>query len=466
MKKNSSQHKLLSRRSLLKNAALMALLAPVLRATDARGGGSTAPRRVILIFQPNGPMVATGPASGSETQFALHDWWKPLEPHKADGIFFSNLSPTGSAIVPGPNEGGTPNGHGLGGQTFAGYGTLQDDQYASAGESIDQTIGKRLEANDSAGKVRSVLWGLQGGGGAFWAGPGLTIVPEADPSKAWAGLFAGPDPNDAAALMRQKSILDFVSQDCDAVQNALGKEGMQRLDDHCTTLRQMEKNLGVTLSCTTPTDPGPNDWTNPENIDAQMAAFIDLMALSLVCEATHVIAFQFGNQAARLQLASSYGVPASAVVDSGDSGPAHHPWTHNNLSNQDTHDALRIFQTFYSSKLALLIDKLKTTIDASGNPLIDSTVVLCISELGGSEENTYDGHICSSVPAMLFGNGQGTFKTGRYIQGPSLGVADPGNAEGGQMTAKLLVSIMQYMGLTDVTTVGLTGVNGPLSLLY
>jgi len=159
-------------------------------------------------------------------------------------------------------------------------------------------------------------------------------------------------------------------------------------------------------------------------------------------------------------------VPASAVVDSGDSGPAHHPWTHNNLSNQDTHDALRIFQTFYSSKLALLIDKLKTTIDASGNPLIDSTVVLCISELGGSEENTYDGHICSSVPAMLFGNGQGTFKTGRYIQGPSLGVADPGNAEGGQMTAKLLVSIMQYMGLTDVTTVGLTGVNGPLSLLY
>src|SRR5262245_3212153 len=128
MKKNSPQYRLLSRRNLLKNAALMALLAPVLRAMDARGGGPTSPRRVILLFQPNGPMVATGPASGSETNFTFHDWWKPLEPHRADGIFFSKLSATGSQIVPGDAaHNGLAEAHGLGGQTFAGYGTVPSD---------------------------------------------------------------------------------------------------------------------------------------------------------------------------------------------------------------------------------------------------------------------------------------------------------------------------------------------------
>ena len=33
------------------------------------------------------------------------------------------------------------------------------------------------------------------------------------------------------------------------------------------------------------------------------------------------------------------------------------------------------------------------------------------------------------------------------------------------MMAKLMVSVMQYRGLTNVSTLGLTGVNGPLASL-
>jgi hypothetical protein len=32
--------------------------------------------------------------------------------------------------------------------------------------------------------------------------------------------------------------------------------------------------------------------------------------------------------------------------------------------------------------------------------------------------------------------------------------------------ARLLVSVVQYMGLTDVDTVGATGVKGPLAALF
>jgi hypothetical protein len=466
----------LSRRGLLTSAASAALLAPVLRRAQARGDGITVPRRVIFIYSPNGPMIATGPASGSETSFTFHDWWSPLVRHQADGIFFSNLSATGASVVPGP--GGLASGHGLGGQVFAGWGTT-GDIYASAGESIDQTIAKRLEMENRAGVVRSVVWGLdtEGSYDAFWAGPQHSIVPTVDPSKAWAAIFSNFTglPGSAAAQMaaaqalaRRKSVLDFVNRDCAALKTALGAEGTRLLDDHCTTVRSMEQNLTITApstgDCTQPMDPGASDWSNPENIDAQMAAFNDLIAMTLACEMTHVIAFQLGPQGARNRLASSYGVPSSPVADSGDSGPAHHPWTHQNHTLPETAQAMQIFTTFYASQVAALVDKLKTTLDASGKPLLDSTVVCWLSELGGTE-NSPDPHITGSMPAVLIGGGQGTFKTGRYIQGPSFG-GDPGQIDGGRMTAQLLVGLAQYMGLTDMTTLGATGVNGPLPQLF
>jgi hypothetical protein len=469
-------HTLLSRRNILKSSALAAFLAPVLRRTSALAAGTPAPRRVIFIYSPNGPMVVTGPASGTETAFTFHDWWSPLQRHQADGIFLSNLSCTGASVVPGPS--GLAGGHGLGGQTFTGAGTIGDG-YTAGGESIDQTIGKRLESQNRAGVVRSVAWGIDNAAmGGFWASSGVGIVPETSPTRAWQTLFAnftGGSTNAAAqaaaaaAMARKKSILDFVLQDCTALKSALGTEGTRILDDHCTTVRSMEQNLMVTVpstgDCAAPANPGATDWSNPDNVDAQMKSFIDLIAMSLACELTHVVAFQFGPEAARNRLAASYGVPSSPTADSGDSGPAHHPWTHQNLTLSTTQSAIGIFMKFYASQVALLVDKLKSTNDSSGKPLLDSTAVLWLSELGGTDTGFIDPHITGSVPAVLLGSGQGTFKTGRYIQGPSYG-GDPGQIDGGRMSAQLLVSMAQYMGLSDVTTVGVTGVSGPLSALY
>jgi hypothetical protein len=456
----------------------MALLAPVTRKL-ALAQAASSPRRVILIFSPNGPMSAAGPASGTETNFTLHDWWKPLERHKADGLFMSHMAATGSGTVQG-------DGHGLGGQVFGGFGSGSGDAaYQPLGETIDQVIGKRLEAEGRGGVVRSVVWGNTGlsrSGGtaeAFSAGESRSIVPETDPSVAWSQLFAGfvdpgPNPDEARAaalLARNQSVLDFVVQDCKALQNELGAEGMALLEDHCTTVRSIEKNLvngGALGRCVAPADPGELDWSDPENVDAQSDAFGNLITSTLACELTSVVAYQFGGQAARNRLAEKYGIPTSPVADSGDSGPAHHPWTHQ-PDGEAKVEALRIFTSFYAEQVANLLDKLKTTNDLSGNPLMDSTVVLWLSELGGNETNL-DNHQTGSMPAMLFGKGQGTFKTGRYYRGkspdglfsPSADDARPAGAE----LAQVLVAIQHYMGLTDLSTVGATGVNGPFDWLY
>jgi Protein of unknown function (DUF1552) len=470
-----------SRRQVLQNTALMAFLAPVMRTLEARAA-ATSQRRVILIFMPNGPMMAAGPASGTETNFTLHDWWSPLERHKSSGIFMSHMAATGTGVVSG-------GGHGLGGQIFGGYGGgFGGDQYRQNGETIDQVIARRLVEKGTAGVQRSVVWGNvtvnQGGGtgDAFASGPGRNISPESDPSRAYAGLFSSFMPpattpaamnTASAAFTRDKTMLNFVAQDCQAMRDTLGAEGMRLLADHCSTLSAMEKNLitppttpSGTSGCKKPADPGAKDWPNPENVDAQSKSFFDLTAAALACELTAVVAYQFGAQGARNRLSTKYGVPSSPQADSGDSGPAHHPWTHQG-SSSSKQQALEIFQRFYSTQIAILLDNLKNTNDAAGKPLLDSTLVVCASELGGNPANG-DAHQTISMPVMMFGNGQGTFRTGRYIKGKSGNSGDnfgATNTEAGRDMARMLVSVMQYMGLTDVNTVGVTGVSGGLSWL-
>lgn len=471
---HTTVRRLLSRRNLLRHTTLAALLTPVVRMRDAEA--APAPRRVIFVYSGNGPHEVVGPASGTTgtSNFTLHDWWKPLERHRADGIFMSHMAVTGTGQVPG-------NAHGLGGSMYSGCGA---DDYANRGETVDQVIAKRLEGAGRGGAIRSVVWGLSRGatGTAFSAGSHKDIEAELNPQNAWKTMFAQFVPpsmgtNAAAALLRRKkSVLDFVNQDCKSFASALGTDGVRLLDDHCSRLRSMEQSLGleapVTSSCGKPGDPGTKSWTDPENVDAQMDAFADLITKSLACELTHVVGFQISGQAARNRLAASYGVPSSAVQSSSDDvGPAHHPWTHDGARSQQRTAALRIFTSFYAAKVALLLDKLKATVDASGKPLLDSTMVLWLCELGGSPKNI-DAHNTGCTPALLFGGGQGTFKTGRYLRGKSAETEyedwkpTGNNIESGRDMAKILVSMIHYMGFTDVNTIGQANANGPFMPLY
>jgi hypothetical protein len=193
-----------------------------------------------------------------------------------------------------------------------------------------------------------------------------------------------------------------------------------------------------------------------------MSAFTDLMITSLACELSHVIAFQFGGQAARLRLPDSYEVPLAPKQDSGDAGPAHHPWTHHGDSAEKTY-ALRAFTTFYAEQVAQVVDKLKTTNDVHGAPLLDSTLVVWASELGGNEKNQ-DPHQTGSLPVVLFGGRRTGMKLGRYIRGSS-GDKGNGGPEAGRDMASVLVSAIHHMGLHDIKTVGATGVDGPLHSL-
>jgi len=452
------------RRHLLQQMGLWAMGAPVLLHARRSHALPTEPRRVVIIFTPNGPQFVKGPtlADGTETDFQLHPWWSPLERHKHRGVFFRGAHQAGVPF--GDNS---EYGHRSGTVGALTATTTGSDSDLATGPSLDQFIGQQLQASGVITPKRSLLWSLENNAHAFYEAAGQRATPVTSPYDALADIAPsfGAD-NDAlrASLTRKHFALDHMAADCSRLRSELGRDGREMLDFHCANIESLEASVGAALdgglaSCEMPEGPlitMPEDvnWTGREARDAAMSAYTELMALAFTCDVTRVIGLSIGSGASRFSIPESYGVPASGTVDSGDSGPQMHAWTHQSGNDPDTLLALGIFYNWFSEKVATIIDKLETTLDADGRPLIDTTLVLWTSEFGSGGPHTNN-----DTPVMLFGDSMGQFVTGRQLE------KDGSGEERAMRVHDLFVSMIHHVGLTDINTFGNAG-KGPLEWLH
>ncbi|HJK96824.1 MAG TPA: DUF1552 domain-containing protein [Polyangiaceae bacterium LLY-WYZ-14_1] len=337
------------------------------------------------------------------------------------------------------------------------------------GPSLDQFIAQELRARGVVTPKRSLLWGLYDRARPpFFEGPGQPIAPIANPWTALADLAPalGGEAGGTVdrALRRQHFVLDQVARDCARLRGRLGGEGRAILEQHCANIEALETSVSAALttsmaSCEAPdapdtTLPADFDWTGREARDEACRAFTEMMGLAFACDLTRVIGFGFGNGAARFSIPERYGVPVSGRVDSGDSGPQMHAWTHQRRDDPNTTEALRIFYHWFSEKVVAIVEKLKNTNDADGRPLLDTTLVLWTSEFGQGGP-----HHNGNVPVMLFGSSEGAIETGRHFH------AGHGDRESKALVLhQLMVSICRHMGLDDIDTFGNAG-RGPLDWL-
>ena len=450
------------RRQLLQQMGLWAVGAPLLlhaRNSDAFAAG---PRRVVILFSPNGPQFVEGPTHGSEADFALHDWWKPLDRHKNRGFFFRGLHQAGVPF--GENS---EYGHRSGTVGALTATTTGSDSTTARGPSLDQFIGRELQAQGVVTPKRSLLWSLSNDASAFYEASGQRATPVSSPYAALADIapaFGSDSEIVKAALERKHFVLDHVGTDCTRLRSELDAEGREMLDFHCGNIESLEASVAASLaagvgSCEMPetpltTLPEDADWTGRETRDDAMQAFTELMALAFTCDVSRVIGLSFGSGAARFSLPESYGVPSSGVVDSGDSGPQMHAWTHQSGSNPDTLSALETFYTWFSDKVATIVDKLATTPDADGRPLLETTLVLWTSEFGAGGPHSND-----NVPVAMFGTSEGQFQAGRHFE------LDGSREERALVLHSLFVSIIRHMGLEHIDSFGTAG-QGPLDWLH
>jgi len=286
-------------------------------------------------------------------------------------------------------------------------------------------------------------------------GPGGAPLPKIiDPVQAFEMLFSGfvvgDDPAAQAAAARARargnSIIDFVRGDINRMMPKLAPREQAKLDQHLTSLRELEKQFGaveVGSQCVVPTAPNASAFPSLRRYNggepyfpAITDAFIEILAQAMACDIT-----RFGTLF--LNDLSYAGNPFG--FDPDNHGAIAHTYNsappgarpHSGEGSAATWVPLAQINKYNYGQVARLMQKL----DEYG--VLDSTLIYASSDMGNPSW-----HSTRNVPTLLAGGVNGKFRMGRRLQAahdcPENNVwCDPYDATPNN---RLLVSIAQAFG--------------------
>jgi Protein of unknown function (DUF1552) len=430
------------RRSVLKALGVGMGCLPLLQ--SSRGSAAaTRPQRLLIVAATEGYRQALWrPMDGSLMNQTLPDSSSPLEPHKADLIFLPGMthpSFTGGAHGAFPNHLSTSNS-----------GVKEYRVPTSA--TFDQVVGPPLAMKDNLPMPTLNLGllsdkGIMGEGAnsryCFAKGKDQIIVPEQDPWKTYARIFAGaggtpttmgPDPAVTKTLTQRKSILDYVGKDLEKFAIRVGKDDGAIVGGHLAAVRDLEKTL-LTVRPDAATCGGtmsmPQDPTKPINYPAMLNVSFDLMVAALKCDVTRVAAIQMVD-------AGGANLPWNFLPEIPEKGGGFHTrlrnWHdlgHNPVLGGTDHK--RIADKWCMLQMAKLIERMKA-IPEEGGTMLSNSVILWTNHMEDGQN-----HNCQKLPWILAGQAGGYFRTGQCALSagkPISGVlADVSNAIGFPMVS-------------------------------
>jgi hypothetical protein len=252
---------------------------------------------------------------------------------------------------------------------------------------------------------------------------GVSIPPEDDPAALYKRLFVQGTPEDVAAriddLGKGASILDAVLDDARRLTASLPASDRARLDQYCTSVRELEGQLAAAQVWEKTAKPAvdmtlPRVLPEPAEIGSQTDLMYDLVRLALETDSTRVVSLYLGP----LRV-----VPKLPGVTGETHGLTHHGGDPEKLADLETIERI----LFVS--LARLLGGLDTTTEAGGT-LLDHTAVLFGSNL--SNANSHDS---TNLPILLAGGG---FKHGQHLS------YDKNN---NTPLCNLFVSMLQQLGI-------------------
>lgn len=403
----------LARRDLLKGLGLGAAFLPLLRAPRA-GAQPVVPKKLVCVLGIQGyRQQQWKPAQGSLLDTTLPSSSAPLEPHKSDLIFATDLTSQGAA---GGNAGYST--------VFYGLGSTGAGQWRQpTGKTLDQVVA---DAGVAPPAIRSSFaFGVQldgmpratpdpGGNYAFWRGPGQPVVPVLDPAAAYMALFgeAGTDPEVRRLLVQRKSVLDYVGGSLGRFSTRVGTDDRRIIDAHLASLRELERSIGRVSVALCASRPPALDLADPNRYAEILEAQTDLMVSALSCGVTRVTT---------LQLADAHGyslnfgafVPGIPARSGTMYKTPYRNWAdlaHNPVMGGV--DQKAIVDKWWMSRLAALITRMKAVADAEGGNLFDNSVIVWANPVD-------DGGLKGSqrMPWLIAARAGGTLKTGQHVAG-------------------------------------------------
>ena len=239
--------------------------------------------------------------------------------------------------------------------------------------SLDQVLAGKIGGNS---RFRSLQIGVsqESFGGALqknmsWAGPNRPLPPEELPNRLFDRLFGA---RDLGWVNRKRSILDAVARESALLRQGLPKEDEMRLDEHLSSIRDLERAI-TTLppdyrKVTPPEeDFDMKDWPRVAKLQS------DLLAYAFATGQTRVASYM---------LTKCQGLARFPWL--GHTAARHHDYTHKDgkapgEKGEEGQRILRDICRWHVEEFAYLVAKLKS-IPEGDRTLLDNTVVMYVHE--------------------------------------------------------------------------------------
>jgi hypothetical protein len=359
--------------------------------------------RFGAVFIPNGAIMESWTPTTSGAGLELSPILKPLEPFRDSLVVISNLV---RAATPGGDHAVSAAGW------LTGVGAKRTEaEDILAGITIDQVVAQQtgqdtpfpsleLATEDFTGYIGACTTGYSCAyaNTISWSSPTTPLPMEINPRVVFERLFGEPGSaaQRADRIRRDRSILDFVTDEAERLRQRLGARDLTRLDQYLNNVREIERRIqraeATNRSRVLPTD-APIGV--PESFEEHVGLLYDLLAVAYETELTRV----FSYMVARELSARTY--PQAGVPEQ------HHQVSHHG-NDPDKIAKVATINTYHSQLFAKFLEKLRATPDGDGS-LLDHSLIF----YGGGMGNP-NVHAAGPLPMVAVGGGAG--RGNRHLQ--------------------------------------------------
>jgi hypothetical protein len=423
----------LSRRSFLRGAGVILSL-PLLDAMrpafaarpegDPATPGDGSPRRMFAICNNLGLLPNEFFPKDSGRNYTLSPYLETLREHRDDFTVFSGVwhpdvdggHPADICFLtaaPHPARGGFRN-------------TI----------SLDQFIAERIGHLTRFPSLNLSVNAIQGYRSLSWTSTGVLIPSDESPATVFRRLFVDGSHAEAEAQVRKlalgQSILDAVADQAQHLQRSLGARDRGRLDQYFTSVRELERRMGMS-----------REWEKKPRPVVNVAEPVDppssreyMEKVRLMYDVTR-LAFETDSTRSVALLLDSVNSPAIQMegveITDGYHNLSHHGRSESKIAQ------LKAIDQCHMQLLANLLTELKSVTE-DGEPLLDRTMIVY-----GTNQGDANKHVCTNLPTLLAGGG---FKHGQHLAFDTVHNYPLPN---------LFVSMLQRMGLEVDTFASSTG---------
>jgi len=401
------------------------------------------PKRLIIFHWPQGTVMPQFlPNDNGSLPYILD----PLTPYRSNLTILSGID----NVIPQFNTVPTvhPNAdHSL--LTCTPFLIQDPNQLSPSGPSVEQLISDNICQDTPFPRLDFAIGGPKTANGTFrptasayfWHGPNDPVACFNDPLTAALRIFGDQDISAAdrwALRAEQSNVLDGVLQQFSELDQQLNSADRDLIYPHWERLEQLENRItnGATDCFPPPLDP-PNhyNYALDDHISAPMIN--DILVTSLACNYSNVATLHFANNNDHhfgWLWPRNDGQP---IVDTEIYGNWH------SMVHADYQPGMEHVFRWYTEVLADLLSKLQNSIDSDGDNLLDTSLIVALSEFSSGR------HWFSNLPILLIGATEGNRHIDYMPDTWNAYEENQGRIESGVNTLQLWRALLEHFDISS-----------------